>query len=86
MPEVNRDERALEPGEIVTIAPALAAEMSEHLYVVIDGFNDPRYTVALLGGDGYQWPNVAREDIIPVTPQRIVRVTTGDGTTAYAPA
>ncbi|MFV2102109.1 hypothetical protein [Micromonospora sp. LOL_024] len=86
MPEVNRDERALEAGEIVTIAPALVAETSEHLYVVIDGFDAPRYTLALLGGDGYQWPNVAREDIIPATPHRIVRVTIGDGTAAYAPA
>ncbi|MBU8857757.1 MULTISPECIES: hypothetical protein [unclassified Micromonospora] len=86
MPEVNRDERALEPGEIVTVTAALAAEMGEHLYVVIDGFDDPRYTLALLGGDGYQWPNVARQDIIPVAPQRIVRVSTGGDTAAYAPA
>ncbi|MGC4885743.1 hypothetical protein [Micromonospora sp. DT227] len=52
----------------------------------IDGFNDPRYTLALLGGNGYPWPNVAREDIIPVTPQQIARVATGDGAAVYAAA
>ncbi|MFJ6199143.1 hypothetical protein [Micromonospora sp. NPDC092111] len=85
MPD-GHDERGLEPGEIVTVAPALADEMGEHLYVVIDGFNDPRYTLALLGGDGYQWPNVAREHIIPITPERIVRVPTSDSASAYTPA
>ncbi|MEV6377654.1 hypothetical protein [Micromonospora musae] len=84
MPDVidRDDERPLEPGEIITVAPALAGEMGSHLYVVIDGFNDPRYTIARLGGDGYQVPNVERQYLTPVAPGQVVRVTDG-ALTAY---
>ncbi|RKF22819.1 hypothetical protein [Micromonospora globbae] len=81
----HEDERSLDAGEIVTVAPALVDEMGGYLYVVIDGFDDPRYTLARLGGDGYQWPNVAREHLIPVAPERIIRVDGADGEAAYIP-
>ncbi|MEU2610680.1 hypothetical protein ABZ570_03705 [Micromonospora sp. NPDC007271] len=83
MPDDHEAVRSLEPGEIVTVAPALVDEMGEYLYVVIDGFNDPRYTLARLGGDGYQWPNVPREHLNPVAPERIIRVSDKDGEAAY---
>ncbi|MEV0003489.1 hypothetical protein AB0H28_14540 [Micromonospora sp. NPDC050980] len=79
----REDQRTLDAGEIVTVAPALMVEMGPCLYVAIDGFDDPRYTIARLGGDGYQWPNVNREDLIPTAPRHIVRVTDADGDIAY---
>ncbi|MEU7171504.1 MULTISPECIES: hypothetical protein [Micromonospora] len=79
----EENQRSLQPGEIVTVASALAAEMGRYLYVVVDGFLDPRYTVARLGGDGYQWPNVHRKDLIPAAPLSIIRVTDADGEAAY---
>ncbi|MFG1952458.1 hypothetical protein [Micromonospora sp. NPDC048830] len=82
----REDERSLQPGEIVAVAPALVDEMGEYLYVVIDGFGHPRYTVARLGGDGYQWPNVDREHLTPMSPERIVRVYDADGEAAYSVA
>ncbi|RKN46170.1 hypothetical protein [Micromonospora endolithica] len=77
------NQRSLQPGEIVTVAPALTAEMGRYLYVVVDGFLDPRYTIARLGGDGYQWPNVHREDLIAGAPRWIIRMTDADGEAAY---
>ncbi len=55
----HEDARPRNPGKIITAAPTLADEMGSHLYVVIDGFDDPRYTIARLGGDGHQ-PDPAR--------------------------
>ncbi|MEW2427795.1 hypothetical protein AB0877_07270 [Micromonospora sp. NPDC047644] len=81
----REQQRPLEPGEIVRVGPTLIQEMGAHLYVVIDGFNEPLYTLACLGGDGYQWPNVDRRHIISVTPERIIRSGHTDEHTVYLP-
>lgn len=77
---------ALEPGEMVTVDATLLEDMGPYLYVVIDGFLDPRYTLACLGGDGYQWPNVERSHLSPVSPGHIVRVIDSDGGVGYMAA
>ncbi|MDG4760366.1 hypothetical protein [Micromonospora sp. WMMD710] len=76
-------ERTLQAGEVVTVGPDLVDEISVYLYVVIDGFSEPLYTVARLGGDGYQWPNIDRGQLHPVMPQRITRVHDASGEPAY---
>jgi hypothetical protein len=63
----------LDPGVIVTVrATEGIDEPSGRLFVVIDGFNAPRYTVTVLGGDGSQYPNVPDDALTVVAPARIV--------------
>jgi hypothetical protein len=63
----------LDPGVIVTVTPSERNdEPPGRLFVVIDGFDAPRYTIAVLGGDGYQYPNVPDDALTVVTPAHIV--------------
>lgn len=74
----------LNPGAIVTVHDAdWFDESTDVLYVVIDGFNAPRYTIARLGGDGYQWPSMPRDNLTVVTPTRIVRIDHADAAGGY---
>jgi hypothetical protein len=70
----------LDPGVIVTVATTEAIdEPPGRLFVVIDGFNAPRYTIAVLGGDGFQYPNVEGDQLTLVTPAHIVLDTSTNG-------
>lgn len=71
----------LDAGVIVTVAPAETIdEPPGRLFVVVDGFDAPRYTIAVLGGDGFQYPNVPGDQLIVVTPAHIViDITTSGG-------
>ncbi|WP_432833024.1 hypothetical protein [Dactylosporangium sp. CA-092794] len=72
-------------GEIVTVTgDRFDDDQRNQLWVVVDYFDD--YTIAVLGGDGYQWPRVPRGDLTPITAQWIRRVIRRDGTNAYVSA
>ena len=71
MPDV--DDRVLDPGAIVTVSGAdWIDEPPGRLFVVIDAFMAPKYMIAILGGDGFQYPNTPRELLTVSTPARIV--------------
>jgi hypothetical protein len=69
---VEDDAPVLDPGVIVTATADEVDEPSGRLFVVIDGFNAPRYTIAVLGGDGFQYPNVPHEVLTVVAPDHII--------------
>lgn len=69
----DTEDQILDPGTIVTVAGAdWIDEPPDRPFVVIDGFKAPLYTIAVLGGDGFQYPNQPRELLTVVTPARIV--------------
>jgi hypothetical protein len=69
-------------GELVTVSgDRFDDDQRQQLWVVVDHFDD--YTIAVLGGDGFQWPNIPRGDLTPATPQWIQRIIRGDGTYGY---
>lgn len=75
----------LAPGELVTVTgDRWDDDQRGQLWVVLDTFL--AYTIAVLGGDGYQWPNVRRGELTPVTPDSIQRVQNSDGTYGYVGA
>ena len=70
----------LDAGAIVTVTPTQGIdEPPGRLFVVIDGFDAPRYTIAVLGGDGFQYPNVEGDQLTVVTPAHIVPDTSTNG-------
>lgn len=71
--------KVLDAGVIVTAATAEIDEPPSRLFVVIDGFDAPRYTIAVLGGDGFQYPNVPHEVLTVVAPDHIVLDPTTNG-------
>ena len=78
----DNDGGPLVAGEIVTVhGDRWDDDARAKLWVVIDDFAD--YTIAVLGGDGYQWPRVPRGELTPVSPDRIRKVRRDD-TYAYA--
>ncbi|WP_327007666.1 hypothetical protein OHA72_10545 [Dactylosporangium sp. NBC_01737] len=82
----DRDDTSpLSAGEIVTVhGDRWDDEQRAQLWVVVDVFDD--YTIAVLGGDGYQWPRVPRRALTKVTPAWIRRVLRPDATHAYVDA
>ena len=78
--EVSAPATVLDAGAIVTVTPTQwIDEPPGRLFVVIDGFNAPRYTIAVLGGDGFQYPNVDGDLLTVVTPAHIVLDTSTNG-------
>ncbi|RSM53253.1 hypothetical protein DMB66_39200 [Actinoplanes sp. ATCC 53533] len=79
------DPDELAAGELVTVTgDGWDDDQRGQLWVVLDTFL--AYTIAVLGGDGYQWPNVPRGELTPVTPDSIQRVQRSDGTYGYVGA
>lgn len=77
----DRDSGPLVPGDIVAVrGDRWDDDQRAQLWVVVDTFID--YTVAVLGGDGYQTPRVPRSDLTPVAP-RWIRKVRRDDTYAY---
>jgi hypothetical protein len=79
------DRDVLVAGELVTVTgDRFDDDQRKQLWVVVDAFFD--YTIAVLGGDGYQWGHIPRSELTPVTPQWIRRVIRGDRTFGYVGA
>jgi hypothetical protein len=78
-------EDGLEPGEIVTVTgDRFDDDDRARLWVVVDYVDD--YAIAVLGGDGYQWRNIPRSELLRVAPQWIQRTIRHDSTLAYVGA
>ena len=80
------DDRELNPGEIVTVTAINdqhADTPRNQAFVVIDGIDHPRYTIAALGGDGYRWPNQPREWLQAVAPAQLRQEGASDGNVIY---
>lgn len=76
------DDDVLVAGELVTVTgDRFDDDQRKQLWVVVDAFFD--YTIAVLGGNGYQWGHIPRGELTPVTPQWIRRVIRGDRTYGY---
>lgn len=77
----DQDSGPLVPGDIVDVhGDRWQDDERAQLWVVVDTFID--YTIAVLGGDGYQTNRVPRSDLTPVAPQWIRKVRRDD-TYAY---
>jgi hypothetical protein len=78
----DADPDVLVAGELVIVTgDRFDDDQRKQLWVVVDAFFD--YTIAVLGGDGYQWARIPRSELTPVTPQWIRRVIRGDRTFGY---
>lgn len=77
--EADRD--VLVAGELVTVTGDRFDDERKQLWVVVDYFHD--YTIAVLGGNGYQWARIPRGELAPAAPQWIRRVIRGDRTYSY---
>jgi hypothetical protein len=78
--EADRD--VLVAGELVTVTgDRFDDDERKQLWVVVDYFDD--YTIAVLGGNGYQWARIPRGELAPAAPQWIRRVIRGDRTYGY---
>jgi hypothetical protein len=81
--EPDRD--VLMAGELVTVTgDRFDDDQRKQLWVVVDAFFD--YTIAVLGGDGYQWTCIPRSELTPAAPQWIRRVIRGDRAFGYVGA
>lgn len=78
--EADRD--VLVAGELVTVTgDRFDDDQRKQLWVVVDAFFD--YTIAVLGGDGYQWARIPRGELTPAAPLWIRQVIRGDHTFGY---
>lgn len=69
-------------GELVTVSgDRFDDDERRQLWVIVDHFDD--YTIAVLGGDGFQWAHIPRGDLTPAEPRWIQRVIRGDRTYGY---
>jgi hypothetical protein len=72
----------LMPGELVTVTgDRWDDDERQQLWVVVDYLD--QYTIAVLGGDGYQWSGIPRGELAVAAPQWIRRIIRHDNTYGY---